>query len=81
MAYEILNGFGDELLGEWTEDRPQAFHVRRRLTEAEAQKIGDAVDLRGTDEGTERFEAIKWVLPVPAIAMALEELNDKPRCQ
>jgi hypothetical protein len=71
----MLEGFGDEKLGQWIEDRPRAFHLRRRLTPTEAEKIGPAIDCRGTDEAKDRLMRIKDVLPRQGIAMALAELS------
>lgn len=75
MAYEILEGFGDAILGEWTEDRPRAFHVRRRLNPQEQERIGDAIDLRGTGEGFARLQDVLPMLPEVAVSMAKEELG------
>jgi hypothetical protein len=43
IAREVLEGAGDPRLGEWTEDAPLAYHLRRRLTDAEARDIGPAI--------------------------------------
>ncbi|MGA7921066.1 MAG: hypothetical protein WCA38_15495 [Candidatus Acidiferrales bacterium] len=75
-ARDVLGGFGDATLGEWTQDRPQAFHLRRRLSAFEQARIGDAVDLRGKPEANERFMLIKELLPPQAIALAQEELAE-----
>ena len=68
-----LAGVGDrahEFL-EWT---GYAYHVRRRLTEAEQAPIGPALDLRGSDEGWERLQRILDVLPPGGLKMAAAEL-------
>lgn len=78
MAREILEGFGDALLGEWTESRPIAFHLRRRLSIAEQNNIGEARDCRNTAEGQRRFEKIAEALHPMAVKLALEELEAKP---
>lgn len=75
MAYEVLEGFGDASLGEWTEDRPRAFHVRRRLNAQEQERIGDAIDLRATGEGFARLQDVLPMLPEAAVSMAKEELG------
>jgi hypothetical protein len=72
----MLEGFGDKESGEWTEDRPKAFHLRRRLSATEQERIGQAVDCRGTDEGRSRFEAIVAELPIPALLLADQELRE-----
>jgi hypothetical protein len=74
MAFEILDGFGDSALGEWTEDRPKAFHLRRRLKREEERRVGPACDLRGKDEGLSRLDAMKKVLQPVFWKMATEEL-------
>jgi len=80
MAFEMLEEFGDAGLGEWYEDRPKAFHLRRRLSADEAKRVGDAVDCRGTREGMDRFRAIEGMLHPAAIQLAKEELqHDHPR--
>jgi hypothetical protein len=55
VARDVLGGFGDATLGEWTEDRRTAFHLRRRLSAYEQKRVGDAADLRGTEEARKRF--------------------------
>jgi hypothetical protein len=74
MAYEMLDGFGDGTLGEWTEDRPKAFHLRRRLNAQEEKRVGPAVDCRTTKEGQERYEAIKGILPPQTLYLVREEV-------
>lgn len=63
MAYEQLDGFGDAALGEWAEDRPKAFHLRRRLTTKEQERIGEPVDIRGSVDERERMIALMRDLP------------------
>jgi hypothetical protein len=58
-AFAALDGVGDPLLGEWEEWTGRAYHLRRRLTSAEAAPIGPAVDVRGTLDGACRFHAIR----------------------
>ena len=74
MAYEMLDGFGDASLGEWTEDRPKAFHLRRRLNAQEEKRVGPAVDCRTTEEGQQRYEAIKNILPPQTLYLVREEV-------
>lgn len=75
MAYEMLEGFGDATLGEWTEDRPKAFHLRRRLNLAEQKRVGEVVDCRTSPEAQQRYEAIKDLLPPHAIYLVKEEVS------
>jgi hypothetical protein len=58
LAYAALAGVGDRGAGEWVEWSGKAFHVRRRLTPAEQQRVGPVVDLRGTPEGIARLAAL-----------------------
>jgi hypothetical protein len=76
MCREILDGFGDANAGEWTDDRPRAFHLRRRLSAIEQQRVGAAVDCRCTLEASERFEKIRHLLPPAAIQLAAMELSE-----
>jgi len=78
LCREILQGFGDVSLGEWIEDRPIAFHIRRRLAVDEAKDIGEPIDFRGTEEGPKRLKEIAAFLPVYAIEMANDELKGAP---
>jgi hypothetical protein len=74
MARELLDGFGDAALGEWTEDRPKAFHLRRRLSAEEEKRVGQAIDCRSTVEAQERYDAIKRFLPSQALYLVVEEV-------
>jgi hypothetical protein len=74
MAYEMLDGFGNATLGEWTEDRPVAFHLRRRLNMNEEKHVGEAIDCRLTAEAQQRYEAIKPMLPPQALYLVKEEV-------
>jgi hypothetical protein len=53
-----LSGVGDPSLGEWEEITPVAYHLRRRISEKEQKKIGEAIDIRGTEEEIERLKKI-----------------------
>lgn len=55
-----------------------AYHVRRRLTDAEAVQVGGVCDLRGSAEGWKRFERIKPLVPEIVHRMAIEELQQVP---
>lgn len=74
LALKALSSVGDPT-AQWEEDRPLAFHVRRRLTQAEQAITGPVRDLRGTAEGRERWEAQRAVLPLAVYDMAMEELH------
>lgn len=63
LAQLALEGVGDALLGEWHEWSGRAYHLRRRLTEAEAELIGAVVDVRGTPEGAKRLARIERFMP------------------
>lgn len=60
---------------QWEQDRPGAYHVRRRLTPEEQALVGDAIDIRGTDEARQRLLQAVPLLPPPAIAFAREEIE------
>ena len=55
-ALRVLKPVGAKTLGEWHEDNNGAYHIRRRLTVAEQRQVGEAVDLRGTDEAETRLQ-------------------------
>jgi hypothetical protein len=74
-AFEMLEGFGDASLGEWIDDRPKGFHLRRRLTAKEQELVGEAVDCRGGEEGIARFRRMKTVLPAALYPLIEEELG------
>jgi hypothetical protein len=60
-----LNDVGDASLGEWHEQNPRAYHIRRRLSAEEAPLVGPVVDVRGTPEARYRLERVrKYVPPV-----------------
>lgn len=74
LARKALRGVGD-LTAEWEDLRQVAYHVRRRLTPAEAGCVGGVRDLRGTAEGRERWERLKHAVPSQVWRMALEEIG------
>jgi hypothetical protein len=63
LAVQALTGVGDPTLGQWEEWTGRAYHLRRRLTPAEAEPIGPVKDVRGTLDGACRFQAIAAVVP------------------
>lgn len=62
QAYAELEGVGDESLGYW-EEWARAFHLRRRLSASEQERVGPAVDIRGTPEVSVRLYAVRKWLP------------------
>jgi len=59
FAEQALAGVGDAALGEWHEASPMAYHIRRRLSVAEALERGLVVtDMRGTAAGAVRLEKL-----------------------
>jgi hypothetical protein len=73
MCREVLEGWGDASRGEWIEEYG-AFHLRRRLSAIEEQRVGPAIDMRDSDEGMKRLKKIAAFLPTQAILLAKEEL-------
>ncbi len=72
LARAALYGVGDPA-HEWVERTGWAVHIRRRLSVAEHQHVGQPVDCRNTDEWLRRFTAISHQLPDAARVMALRE--------
>jgi hypothetical protein len=75
VAFSELKGVGAAMAGQWEEYSGYAFHLRRRLSEEEQLKTGQAIDLRCTGEALERFERIKDLLPPMALHLAMQELS------
>jgi len=67
IAERELRSVGDAQLGEWrARERGDAvFHLRRRLTakEAEDGRIVDVIDIRGTEDFTQRIGRMRRFLP------------------
>lgn len=63
LALTVLSGCGDARLGEWREPGLRAFHIRRRLTDEEAEAIGPIVDVRGTPDAAARMRVMRFYLP------------------
>jgi hypothetical protein len=57
-AIVALYGVGDSALGQWEEWTGSAYHIRRRLTPAEQELVGPAVDIRNTQEAIDRWQAV-----------------------
>ena len=77
-ARKALQGVGNPQRGTWTE-RHNAYHLRRRLSEAEQARVGDVQDLRQTPEGWARLRAVVDVLPPRARQLGVEEWWEAPR--
>jgi len=61
---DALTGVGDANLGEWVEWTGRAFHLRRRLSAAEAPLVGPVLDIRGdTAEVERRLRPVCHLLP------------------
>lgn len=75
FAETALAGVGAAKFGEWRQDRPQAFHIRRRLTRAEEAKVGPVLDLRGTDEARARLTAAMPSLHQQVLEFAMDEIS------
>jgi hypothetical protein len=74
-AYDLLKGYGDAMAGEWTEMPGRTFHLRRRLSEGEAELVGPVVDVRGTPEAARRLLAVeRWVRAAGMGRIAAEEI-------
>jgi hypothetical protein len=64
MAQRVLLDVGDAEAGEWWETGvTNVTHLRRRLTAAEAHRVGPIKDVRGTVEALRRFSVMKRYLP------------------
>lgn len=74
-ARQQLAGVGDAALGEWTEWTGRAFHLRRRLSDREAQRVGPVVDIRGTPEALRRAALLGDLLRHVPPEMLDEELG------
>jgi len=61
---DALQGVGNKALGEWHEWTGTYYHIRRRLTKDEQRKVGDPLDVRATEEGIKRAEAVQRFLPL-----------------
>lgn len=62
-AHRVLEGVGDPQLGEWEEIGIKALHVRRRMTDEEAKRVGGVLDIRSTAEAVHRFDRMRRYLP------------------
>ena len=62
FARHALYGVGAAEVGEWVKRGSGVFHLRRRLTIAEAKLVGPVVDVRRTREGQRRYAAVRPIL-------------------
>lgn len=74
LARALLVGVGDASLGEWEEWTGAAFHVKRRLTPAEAEGVGPVVDIRHLPEAGERLRAAARANPTVPLPWLLREI-------
>jgi len=74
LATKALRGVGDPA-HQWEEARAVAYHVRRRLTSAEAEGL-TVRDLRGSAEGRDRWRLLRAELPPQVWPMAREEVGE-----
>lgn len=80
QAMKILDGVGDESLGQWEERGASAYHIKRRLTEEEQSSVGVACDIRGSQEADERLQrAWRWLGKRPRFILdfAREEIQEE----
>lgn len=63
IALRELGGVGDWKLGQWEEFTGRAFHLRRRLSDAESKIVGPLRDIRGTEEAVRLLEPLRPLLP------------------
>lgn len=75
-AVEALSGLGDAALGEWRDWTGTAFHLRRRLSEQEASRVGPVVDIRGTPEAKTRAAQLGSMLRYAPAEILAEELGE-----
>ncbi len=73
-----LIGVGDEKLGQWEEWTGKAYHIRRRLSDAEFFIVGLVLDVRGTDDGEIRFSELCQWLPSQLLPFATDEFRHLP---
>jgi hypothetical protein len=74
-ARAILHGYGDPSLGEWTEWTGAAFHLRRRLTPAEARPVGEVRDIRRSAEAHRRAATLGPLLRLAPPEALADELG------
>ena len=75
---QALDGLGDATTGEWREWTGNAYHIRRRLSEAEQAEVGPVADVRRTPEARRRAAALGGLLRVAPPEVLLDELGVIP---
>jgi hypothetical protein len=63
FAFDALQGVGDNARGQWQEWTGTYYHLRRRLSSKEQKQIGEAIDIRGTEEAIQRRSTVQCYLP------------------
>jgi len=74
-AVRQLAGVGDSTLGEWREWTGRAFHIRRRLSAREAQRVGPVVDIRRTPEALRRAARLGDMIRFAPAEVLREEIG------
>ena len=74
-AEQELDGLGDATLGEWREWTGRAYHLRRRLSAAEADRVGPVRDIRRTPEAHRRAAELGLRLKLAPPDVLMEELG------
>lgn len=75
QAERELAGVGDAALGEWRQYRNRTFHLRRRLSDAEAAVVGPVLDIRRTDEARSRVKALGRLVRLAPPGVMEEEVG------
>ena len=78
QAEKELANVGSAELGEWREWTGRAFHIRRRLTEAEQRTVGPVMDIRSTPEALRRASTLGSLLRLAPPEVLDEELGSAP---
>lgn len=60
---KALHDVGDASRGQWEEWSGTVYHVKRRLSSEEQAVVGEAKDIRGTQEAEERRQAMQCYVP------------------
>jgi len=74
-AVRQLTGVGDPTLGEWREWTGRAFHIRRRLSARETQRVGPVVDIRRTPEAVRRAARLGDMIRFAPMEVINEEIG------
>lgn len=74
-AETALSGLGDPMLGEWHEWSGTTFHIRRRLTATEQERVGPALDIRRTPEARRRARQLGDRLAIVPESVLADEVG------